>query len=861
VISGLAPSPAGSSSRETWLAALLFTALTVVFAYPISLHPASLRFPTGPDGTLGFYILGWDTHAFFHKPWEIFNANIYYPQRLTLAYGENLIGMAFFAAPVIWLTGNLVLAANFVALLSCVLCGLGAYVLARRIGLSMAAGVLCGIIFECAPPRFFRIVQMPLSNIQWIPFALAALHAYLDGGRKRDLRLAAGFCSLEVLSSGHGAVFMGVSLLMFGLYRVLLGEPLRLVRRVRDLGVAGAVLLLPTFLVYLPYRAVQNEVGLKRGLGTWKPNYSSFLASPSPMHQWLLSLVTKTDPNATASAYLFPGYLVIVLAFAAIVWRGRTVGRDEGGGPSRIWTRTSLALERAILGTAAVAGALTAGTLIQSRAGTAGLADPRSAALAWILCACLAGIAIAMGRRVPADTVARHRHPLILLLAAALVWTLLGVVRPTVAAADGLAGEYFANPGWAGSPAFSVVDTDPSTDTMKWRWEGFPPEQFSVRWTGFLTVGRPGLYTFATTSDDASQLMVDHQLVVENSGRHSVTTRSGSIRLDRGSHKVELLYLQLGGDFALSWTWSRDGGADAPVPAWALSQRPTRYATTVNARLVDGGLWSFAILIVLATSWYLRVGLKGRGGAVVQWMDARRRDATTFYLVLTLVAFGLAFGPPYGLWQYVYWLPGFTFVRISSRFSLVGLLGLAVLAGIGFDRISSRLTRQRRVVLATAVGVLLVAEYIAIPLAVQPNEVEIPAIDRWLDSQPKPFVVAEVPLQRPGDPGSFEWQEVAYMIHSTAHWQKTVHGYSGWRTNFHSQLYSDMLGFPDETSVARLSDVGVIYVVVHTDLYEGGEWNRIEERLRRFSSRLRLEHVEGAGRVYSLLRPIGRAAR
>ena len=99
------------------------------------------------------------------------------------------------------------------------------------------------------------------------------------------------------------------------------------------------------------------------------------------------------------------------------------------------------------------------------------------------------------------------------------------------------------------------------------------------------------------------------------------------------------------------------------------------------------------------------------------------------------------------------------------------------------------------------------------------------------------------------------------MIHSTAHWQKTVHGYSGWRTVFHSQLYSDMQAFPDETSVARLSDIGVTYVVVHTDVYEGGEWTGIEERLRRFSSQLRLEHVEGAGRVYSLLRPIARAAR
>jgi hypothetical protein len=62
--------------------------------------------------------------------------------------------------------------------------------------------------------------------------------------------------------------------------------------------------------------------------------------------------------------------------------------------------------------------------------------------------------------------------------------------------------------------------------------------------------------------------------------------------------------------------------------------------------------------------------------------------------------------------------------------------------------------------------------------------------------------------------------------------------------------------FPDETTVASLSNLGVTYIVVHTDLYPPDEWRGVEERLREFSSRLRLEHVEGAGRVYALIRPV-----
>ena len=137
----------------------------------------------------------------------------------------------------------------------------------------------------------FRIEQINLSNVQWIPFGLAALHAYFVGGRKRDLRLAAGFVSLQALSSGHGAVFMGVSLLLFALYRLLFGEPLRVAKRVQDLGMVGALLLLPAILVFLPYRAVQQEAGLKRVL---KLGIELARSSPRYVHQFLLSLVTKT---------------------------------------------------------------------------------------------------------------------------------------------------------------------------------------------------------------------------------------------------------------------------------------------------------------------------------------------------------------------------------------------------------------------------------------------------------------------------------------------------------------------------------------------------------------------------------------
>ena len=180
-----------------WRVAFLYSVLTIALAYPMSRDPAGTVLSNSPDTNLFMWTLAWDTHAFTHQPLAIFDANIYYPERDTLAYSENLIGSAFFAAPVLWVTGNMVLAMNLVALLSCVLCGLGAWLLARRAGVGPAGAVVAGLVFAFSPPRFLRLDQLHLTTIQRVPFGLACLHAYLDEGRARDLRLFAACFTLR----------------------------------------------------------------------------------------------------------------------------------------------------------------------------------------------------------------------------------------------------------------------------------------------------------------------------------------------------------------------------------------------------------------------------------------------------------------------------------------------------------------------------------------------------------------------------------------------------------------------------------------------------------------------------------------
>ena len=141
------------------------------------------------------------------------------------------------------------------------------------------------------------------------------------------------------------------------------------------------------------------------------------------------------------------------------------------------------------------------------------------------------------------------------------------------------------------------------------------------------------------------------------------------------------------------------------------------------------------------------------------------------------------------------------------------------------------------------------------PFAPERYRVEIPRIDRWLASQPTPFVIAEVPVGNPRNFGEWEQREATYMLHSTAHWQKTVHGYSGFRPSLHETLYAELAEFPSDRSLQHLIDLGVTDVIVHSDLYPPEDWAVIEQRIAGFGRQLTLRHVEGAGRVYGLRRP------
>jgi hypothetical protein len=645
-------------TREVGLVCLVFALLTLVLAAPLSLSPATHALPLSADTRLFLWTISWDVEALLHHPLSLFDANIFFPEPRTLAYSEHILGSAVLGAPALLATGNPVLALNVIVLLSCVLCGLGAYVLARELGASVPAALAAGVIFGFGPPRFVRLAQVHLATVQWIPLGLAFLHRYARGARRGDLIAAAAFFTLQALTSGHGGLFMALALGTLVVYLWAFGRLPGIRRILGDLGVPGALLLGVNVVFLVPYLRAQHDVGLHRTLGAvydWAPNAVSFLAAPTHAQEWLLSLLPALREKVEgAKAYLFPGWITLALAAVAVFAR-RGAGATERTAPSSV---------------------------------------PSSSP--WWLA----------------------------VLDAALVF--VAVVALAIRVSDG----------------------------VDWR-------------VGSLN------------------------LTARTPGRAFV-----------------LLGILAATRLLLAW---RRPFAFAP----ALRRARDAFRRAVEARLG------------------LDVG---------------------FYVVLALLSLWASLGPGYVLYTTLYrLLPGFDLIRVPSRLAVLTLLALAVLAANGLDRLIASLAGRRRAAAGAAAVLLLTGELAAFPLETRPYALELPAIDRELAARPRPFSVVELPVADPANATQSARLHSHYMLHSMAHWQPMVNGYSGIVPPRHERLFRILTAFPDTASLRELESLGVRYAVVHREFCTETEWTRLLERAATFPDRLHLEAETSDGRLYALV--------
>ena len=105
--------------RFVWVSLAVFVVLAVLHTWPLVLAPGTLSRNDNLDTVLHEWTLAWLAHQIVRQPFHLFDANIFYPDRLTLAYSDHLFIPGIFVAPLIWagyspvLVYNLLLIAGF----------------------------------------------------------------------------------------------------------------------------------------------------------------------------------------------------------------------------------------------------------------------------------------------------------------------------------------------------------------------------------------------------------------------------------------------------------------------------------------------------------------------------------------------------------------------------------------------------------------------------------------------------------------------------------------------------------------------------------------------------------------------------
>ena len=299
-------------------AAVIYLLLTVALTWPLLVHPASLVPNDLGDPLLNTWILAWDARSVpLTASW--WNGPQFYPVAGTMAFSEHLLGLTIFTTPIIWLTGEPLLAYNVAFFLSFVLSAIAAYFLAYTISRRHDCAFLAGLAFGFAPYRMAQFAHVQVLSAYWMPVALAALHRYFENRRTRWLALFAVTWLLQALACGYYLFYLSV---LIGFWLLWFAQGPHRTRALVRIGFAWAIAAALLGPVLYGYWRFQRAYGLRRGIDeitSFSADVGSVLQAPDNLRVWSWLHVVH-HPEAD----IFPGLTVVVLVILGLVigWRG-----------------------------------------------------------------------------------------------------------------------------------------------------------------------------------------------------------------------------------------------------------------------------------------------------------------------------------------------------------------------------------------------------------------------------------------------------------------------------------------------------------------------------------------------------------
>jgi PA14 domain-containing protein len=294
----------------------MFLLLTAVHTWPLVTSPAHLSRNDNSDTMLNEWAIAWIAHQLPRDPLHLFDANIFYPEKHTLAYSEPLIVQGLLAAPLIWLGASPVLAYNILLLSGLALTGWTMAMLVARWTGDDFAGTVAGMIFAFNAHTLTRLPHLQAQHAEFLPLALLCLDQLLRQRRWSSAYWLAIWFVLQSMTSLHLLVMTAIVLSAATLARpeAWLGTPFReLAPKLLVVAVVAGLALTPMLIPYWQLRAGGFERSLDE-VAYFSANASDYWTTPSRLHAWL-------GTSARGATSLFPGVAALVLAGLALTGR------------------------------------------------------------------------------------------------------------------------------------------------------------------------------------------------------------------------------------------------------------------------------------------------------------------------------------------------------------------------------------------------------------------------------------------------------------------------------------------------------------------------------------------------------------
>lgn len=363
------------SIRHATGATFWFVLITMAMTWPVIARAASDVTSDFGDPLLNCWILAWNAERWlqflsgdlsaFSRYW---NANIYHPHPLALAYSEHLFAQGLQILPVYALTRNAVLCYNLSFLSAFVLSALGAYLLVRELTGSARAAFVAGLIYAFAPYKIGQYPHMQVLSGQWMPFVLYGFRRYFQtfsvapasvpaDHRRRLLPLAGGTLALiaQNLSCGYYLLFFAPFAALYVVYEMV-DRKLLLNPRVWAQMIAAFLVVLgvtlPFLLPYQQLRLLGNEPRSIDEVRSFSADVYGYLTTADQNRLW--GGIVKVFVRAEGE--LFPGFTTIALVGLLLFWHARRTWRETRAEDAiPVWRRALLTLAGVVFAAEAAA--------------------------------------------------------------------------------------------------------------------------------------------------------------------------------------------------------------------------------------------------------------------------------------------------------------------------------------------------------------------------------------------------------------------------------------------------------------------------------------------------------------------------